>query len=208
VTRKHSLFTSPELFGLPADFDAKGEDLLETKCFIEDVEKKNPLADVTDVKSIEECNLKVKEVDLLNLGLARFHDEYIDQHAELAWRKTGEGYEIDWRGELLNEAVNIIQDGEQWTAVHKKGKREEWAKTCSSPEEALKAGEQYLKKNAGHIHGQFKKATAHGNLPATPVQKDVIRVAYKGRINPDPLTKDQARNLISAYYSDKRKGLV
>lgn len=201
ITRKHSLFTSPELFGLPADFDAKGQDLLEAKRFVEGIAAAHPLADVTDVKAIEDCQIRVTEVDLLG----RFHDEHIDRHASLAWRKTGDGYEIDWRGELLNEAVEIQKDGEKWKTFYRKGQREVWQKESATPEAALKAGEQYLKTNLAHIHSMNQRDTSWVNLPATNNQKLLVEGFY--RINTETLTKGQARDLISAYYSDKRKGL-
>jgi hypothetical protein len=202
ITRKHSLITSADLFGLPANFDAKGDDLLDAKRFLEDAAKANPLADLTDVKSIDECRIAVIEVDLLG----RFHDDVLDSTAALAWRKTGEGYEIDWAGELVYESVEVKKTDTGWSAAYKKGKNEHWKVEHATPEQALGAAEKFLYDKQRDIYAINKRNAYWTSQPATEqMRANILSCGFK--LNTDNLTKGQARDLMAAHYSDRRKGL-
>jgi ATP-dependent helicase IRC3 len=204
ITKKHSLITSPELLGLPVGFDAKGGDLLSLKQQVESVQAANPLANLEDIKNIEECKLRVAEVDLLG----NFHDEVLDNHTQLAWERTGEGYEISWNGPLLNEFVEVakVDDGELdgWAFRYKKGRRTDFEKKFPSAEAALKEAEGWLKKVQPTQWALGQKNYKDGSDPATPDQKRAVQ-AFGLRTNVDALTKGEARLILSHHYSKRRR---
>jgi superfamily II DNA or RNA helicase len=204
ITKKHSLITSPELLGLPVGFDAKGGDLLSLKQQVESVQAANPLANLEDIKDIEECKLRVAEVDLLG----NFHDEVLDNHTQLAWERTGEGYEISWNGPLLNEFVEVakVDDGELdgWAFRYKKGRRTDFEKKFPSAEAALKEAEGWLKKVQPTQWALGQKNYKDGSDPATPDQKRAVQ-AFGLRTNVDALTKGEARLILSHHYSKRRR---
>lgn len=199
ITKRHSLFTSPELFGLPVGYDAKGGDLLEQKVAIEELGKANPLVDLTDMKSIEDCQIQVSEVDLLG----DFHDDTLDKHASLTWQRTGEGYEISWSG-LLNEFLVVRPEGDSWITEYKKGQRPVWQRNFATPQEALQHGETWLDRNQGSIHSQHRKDYANKDRPASENQINWLKA--KGvKTNYGNLTNQQARLLLQKHYGSKRK---
>jgi ATP-dependent helicase IRC3 len=200
ITKKHSLITSPELLGLPVGFDAKGGDLLSLKQQVESVQAANPLANLEDIKNIDECKLRVAEVDLLG----NFHDEVLDQHTRLAWERTGEGYEISWNGPLLNEFVEVAPDNGQWAFRYKKGRRLDFEKKFPTAEAALKDAEGWLKKVQPTQWALGQKNFKDGGEPATPDQKRAVQ-AFGLRTNVEALTKGEARLILSHHYSKRRR---
>jgi superfamily II DNA or RNA helicase len=203
ITRRHSLITSPELLGLPVKFDAKGGDLLEAKTNIEEAQASTPLADLSDIKSVDDIQLRVKEVDLLG----QFHDETIDNHATMAWRKTGEGYELTWRGDLLSEAMEIVKTDTGWVAAHKrnlKSNRTAWEKKASTAKEALEAAEKYIAKNYGWVRNMLKTDSDWRNQPATHTQISNLK-SFRCKVNFDTLSKGDATNLLAYYWAERAK---
>ena len=199
VTRRHSLFTSPELLGLPADFDAKGDDLMDLNQQFEAVQAKNPLADLSDIKSLDDIKLKVAEVDLLST----FHDENIDNHSHLAWHRTGEGYQIQWRGELVNERMQIVERGEnQWQAAYHKGKITQWSGDATNARDAFGKAEEYLRAKLAPLYLVYRRDASWRSLPATDLQKQTI-ARFGVAVNTANLTKGDANNLISKLYAQK-----
>jgi ATP-dependent helicase IRC3 len=205
VTRKHSLISAPELLGLPVLFDAKGEDLLDTKVKIEEAAKANPLADLEDVKSLDDIQLRVEEVDLLG----RFHDEVIDNHAALAWQKTGEGYELNWRGDLLNESLEVVNRGGEWVAQYKKdarGERTAWQTKAQTANEAIAKAEAFIREDPKikWVYPTMRKDASWRQKPASDFQKDSLqKMGYK--INVNNLTAGEAKNLISLFYTQAQR---
>jgi superfamily II DNA or RNA helicase len=204
LTRKHSLITAPELLGLPIEFNAKGEDLLDAKVKLEKAEEDNPLLDLSHVQSLDDIQIQVEEVDLLG----SFHDPLIDQFAQLSWRKTGEGFTLEWRGELLNERLDVVQqkDG-SWEARHygdARGTRTKWKSSCATDLEAVKQAESYLQKNQNGAHTILKKNVPWKAAPATNFQKDNLqKLGYK--LNWDKLTRGEAANIIQLYHAKKER---
>jgi superfamily II DNA or RNA helicase len=201
VTRKHSLISAPELLGLPVSFDAKGDDLLETKVKLEDAAQANPLANLEDIKSIDDVQLRVEEVDLLG----QFHDDAIDNHAALAWRKTGEGYELAWRGDILNECMEIVKKDIGWEIRYKKDARAQkanWQDQANSPAEAIKKAEDYIKKEKNWVHQMMRQNRPWREQPASDHQKQHLqKMGYN--LNFDNLSRGEADNLIKLYWSKK-----
>lgn len=199
VTRKHSLISAPELLGLPVSFDAKGGDLLDTKVKLEEAAQANPLAVLDDVKSLDDIQLRVEEVDLLG----QFHDDAIDNHAALAWRKTGEGYELGWRGDLLNERMDIAKTEAGWEVRHHKDARSpkaHWKDIAPSATEALKKAEDYIKQKMNWVHQLMRKDRSWRDQPASEHQKQNLqKMGYK--INVDKISRGEADNLIKLYWS-------
>lgn len=200
-TRKHSLITAPELLGLPVGFDAKGGDLLDLKEQVEATQQQFPLADLTDVKDIEDCQLRVQEVDLLG----NFHDPVLDSVGQLHWEKTGEGYEISWRGQLLNEFMRVAPgyDG-QWKATLLKGPRpyKEW--TYPDSHTAIKEAEKWLRKEKPAAWSLNRKDYADAGYPATNDQKRLV-AAFGLKLSVDNLTKGEARMLLAHHYAEVRR---
>ncbi len=202
VTRKHSLITSPELLGLPMGFDAKGGDLLEAKEKVEATQAAHPLADLTDVKDLDDCQLRVAEVDLLG----NFHDEVLDQSStKLAWERTGEGYEISWRGQLLNEFAKVVQreDG-QWAFRHEKGRRIDHEKTFPTPEAAIAGAEQWLHKNKPSAWSLNQKRASDADQPVPPDMAKQIQ-SFGLRASAANMTKGEARLILQHHYSKQRR---
>jgi hypothetical protein len=165
------------------------------------VQAANPLANLEDIKDIEECKLRVAEVDLLG----NFHDEVLDNHTQLAWERTGEGYEISWNGPLLNEFVEVAKvDDDGWAFRYKKGRRTDFEKKFPSAEAALKEAEGWLKKVQPTQWALGQKNYKDGSDPATPDQKRAVQ-AFGLRTNVDALTKGEARLILSHHYSKRRR---
>jgi ATP-dependent helicase IRC3 len=201
LTKKHSLFTSPELLGLPVGFDAKGQDLLEAKKKVEETQAAFPLADLTDIKSLDDCKLRVAEVDLLS----NFHDDVLDNHGKLVWERTGEGYEISWRGQLLNEFASVTQDGDgAWHFQHKKGRRPEFDKAFPTPEAAIQAAEKWLYHNKPSTYGLNVKHSKDGQEPASADQKRAVQ-AFGLKSGVDKMTKAEARLILAHHYAKQRR---
>jgi ATP-dependent helicase IRC3 len=201
VTRKHSLMTSPELLGLPMNFDAKGGDLLEAKEKLEATQAAFPLANLDDIKSLDDCKLRVAEVDLLG----NFHDEVLDQpHTKLSWERTGEGYEINWKGQLLNEFAQVVQEDGQWKFKHNKGRRTEFQQNHPTPEAALRAAERWVEKNKPSAWALNQKHVKDGHEPASKSQIDMIQ-AFGLRTNAANLTRGDARLILQHHYAKQRR---
>lgn len=202
VTKKHSLITSPELLGLPMGFDAKGGDLLQAKEKLEETQAAFPLADLSDVKDLDDCQLRVAEVDLLG----NFHDEVLDQpNTKLTWERIGEGYEINWRGQLLNEFAKVVKDQDgQWAFRFEKGRRVDFEKKYPNPEAAIQAAETWLYKNKPSAWSLNQKRDSDANQPANPDQIRHIQ-GFGLKASAKNMTKGEARLLLQHYYAKQRR---
>jgi superfamily II DNA/RNA helicase len=198
VTKKHSLFTSPELFGLPVGFDAKGGDVLAAKQQIEKLAEDNSMVNLADAKSIDECKLRVSEVDLLE----SFHDDVVEKHTALAWVRTGEGYEISWSGLLLNEFLSVSPGKEGWKVEYKQGKKTKWEATLPDAKSGLARAESWLKQNHRSVFTRSQRTTSTN--PASQNMKDMVASAYPG-LNVQNLTYAQGTALLGKKYHESRK---
>jgi ATP-dependent helicase IRC3 len=198
VTRKHSLISAPELLGLPVNFDAKGDDLLNTKVKLEEVAVANPLADLSAVQSIDDIQLRVEEVDLLG----QFHDDTIDHFAQLSWRKTGEGYALEWK-DIIGQCMEVAKTDLGWEARYRKdakGERVNWREQATTPQEAIQKAEDKIRKDMNWVHQMLRKERPWRNLPATDHQiQNLKKMGYS--LNFDKLTRGEAKNLIHLYYN-------
>lgn len=85
---KHSLNTIPTLFGLNAQFDAKGRDVLEQVEEIEKLQAEQPRLDLKSLADIEAIRHHVANVDLLEEPVV---PPVVRQHSRFEWLQTSRG---------------------------------------------------------------------------------------------------------------------
>ena len=105
VTRRHSLITAPELFGLPAGFDGKGDDLLNVSKKIDKAKEDNPGVQTSDLRSLDELQMRIQEIDIWTTAIK---NEVADNHGKLTWIADGDTFRMNmYRAE--NNSVETVQ---------------------------------------------------------------------------------------------------
>jgi len=88
VSGRHSLQTTPTLFGLRADFDLEGESVVSTARQVEQMQATQPGLDLKACKDIKECQHMVTQVDLLRPPVV---PEEARQYSRYSWMKVADG---------------------------------------------------------------------------------------------------------------------
>lgn len=86
VTRRHSLLTAPELFGLPAGFDGKGDDLLNVAKKVDAVKEDHPNIQTSDLRSLDELQMRVEQIDIWT---SQVQSQLTSEHAKMTWLQDG-----------------------------------------------------------------------------------------------------------------------
>ena len=144
VTRRHSLVTAADLFGLPIGFDAKGEDLEQLAAKVDELRAENPHLNFDTCKSIEDIELKVETVDLFALEPA----DIVKEAAKLNWVQSGEDtFHFLYQGQDWNENIELRRDQlgrwDAWLTVGFKNP-ERLFHGAPDTESALRRAEQWI----------------------------------------------------------------
>lgn len=104
VTRRHSLVTSTDLFGLPAGFNPNGQDLERLATRVEQIKAENPFLRVDNFKDIDDLEMHVESVDLFAMEPA----EEVRQMAKLNWLQLDQGcFQFHYRGQEWAEHLEL-----------------------------------------------------------------------------------------------------
>ena len=96
-TSKLSLVTVPSLLGLPANLDLKGKSVTKAKEQFERVAKEFPTADLSGVLSLSKLDSIAENISLFQVH----YPPEIAKLSELAWRKSGDGYMLAIKRDLI-----------------------------------------------------------------------------------------------------------
>jgi superfamily II DNA or RNA helicase len=169
VTRRHSLITAPELFGLPPGFDAKGDDLVKITKKVEEAQAEG--INTSELESLDDLRIRAVEVDLWT-GV--YNTDEVQAHASMNWmRDNPTTYTLPIRPqadvpEMLRVAQNLIG---QWRADHVVGyKCSQHIATGSTLKQALQAAEAWLTKERAENVGFLDRNAAWRRRPPTSGQ--------------------------------------
>jgi hypothetical protein len=127
ICGRHSLITTPRLFGLRADFNPKGRDVLEQSEEIQKLQEEHPgldLQDATDLDAIHKKLDKLKtSLHAMDLLAPPHIPEELRKLSKFVWLKDGEGsYHLGlMSGEMVSARENTL--GQYEIFKHNKGVR-------------------------------------------------------------------------------------
>jgi superfamily II DNA or RNA helicase len=149
VTRRHSLVTMPDLFGLPVNFDVQGDDILNVVKKVEEIKAKLPSMSLEGANSLNDIKVRAEEVDLFATAANHLYNDEVKKHAKLFWACEGDDhYSITWRGDFNDERVDLRQNllG-HWEASHTDFKAKQLGDSFLDLPSAFVEGERWLKNN-------------------------------------------------------------
>lgn len=103
---KHSLTTISTLLGLPKDLDLKGEKYTVAKNKLDRIAREFPSANVHDIKSLDQLKSIAENISLFQVN----YPPEVSKLSELAWRKSGDGYMLAVKRDLLTLAQDLRGD--------------------------------------------------------------------------------------------------
>lgn len=214
VTSKHSLMTTPTLFGLPIDYDAGGKDLSEEVEAIEQMKIDHPMLDTASARSLDELQSRATEVDLFGPFKA---DEIVD-HSTLAWMKVGEEYQISYIGpNSFQETMKIKPNNfGGFDILTNEFDQDHMVKPpVHDIESAFQSAESFIRENRKLQANTLKRDAGWRTKPATAAQGGLVDKlgAYLKvpAIDKGTLKMGQASDLIALYrqkVADQQKGIV
>ena len=107
-TSKHSLVTMPSLLGLPANLDLKGKSVIKAKEQFERVAKEFPSADLSGVLSLSKLDSIAENISLFQVS----YPPEISKLSELGWRKSGDGYMLAVKRDLITITKDLRDEYE------------------------------------------------------------------------------------------------
>ena len=193
-SRQHQLSSLPSLFGLPADFELKGDSVTETLETIEDLAKQYPFLPLHTAASIQDVHKLIEKFDILkNTQL----DSNVSSYSRFTWVKSTEGYSLFLKSEDKSK-INITEDllGKFEVSILQNGLRgSSRIMTCDTLEQAFHAGDNYLAENYQDKLILYKQDAKWRDYLASDKQKQLM--TKLGVLFPGDITKGQASLLIS-----------
>jgi len=200
-TTKHSLVTTPSLFGLPCKFDAKGEDILKTAKTYNDKIQKAGINIPSTIESMGELNTYLEAVNILKrtqisdeiAGVTSFswvkvrEDTYMlnyDKGSHLSVQADALGYfevKNHWLDNYMPQSENIFKEHSLDFAIRK---ADIWVKRTNP--DAVRLVDTNMK---------WRK------VPATNKQMDLIRKLRIQIPSNHEVTKGEAQILISQHFN-------
>jgi len=185
VTSKHSLATSPVLYGLPPGVMAQGRQLEDVARFIEDVMEEFPSLDIHSYGHItlDELRARVKTIDLWQLPDLGAHG----QGLRLKWVRTGpEAFRLQYPWEDATETlivgVDLLGRFEVATSYRQKlgnGTIETTANIIAagmdSANEALRSAERFMINHRTSVFRMKDSSASWRNKPASEKQIQLLR---------------------------------
>lgn len=197
VTRRHSLVTSADLFGLPAGFNAKGEDLESLATRVDEIREQHPHINFDSMPDLDAIEMRVQAVDLLALEPS----EAVRQLAQLNWvQSSQDNFHLMYPGEDWNEHLELRQNllG-QWDCYLTRGLKnpEKLGRTNPDLESAFKTAERWM---FTERHEAYQKARQNAPWRKNPAIQGSIRYAKNLGIDIDfrKVNQGQLSDLINA----------
>jgi superfamily II DNA or RNA helicase len=194
IARKHSLITSAELVGLPANFDAKGQNLLDAAKKLEEAKESHPSLNTEDIRSLEELDVQMQEVDLWQSHTL----PEILEHSTLSWRKSSAGeYVVTLQSDNhKQERMVISQTPNGWKGeLDKYGQRTVLVNEVPSLEQAFQESESWAKRMRSYSVRFVDRNAGWRKQLATDGQKMAL-AQMKVPANFKTITKGEATDLI------------
>jgi superfamily II DNA or RNA helicase len=194
VTRRHSLLTASDLFGLPAGFDGKGEDLLNVAKKIDKAKEANPQLQTHDLRSLDELDMRVQEIDIWTAAITSEVS-----NGMLSWVKDGDLYRLPLARADKREQVQIFQDAlGQWRVqVHSDS---EAVSIASSPkiEDAFRSAENWVAINRqADAKLSNKQASWRADPPSASQTEFARKLKVPEHVIQSAKTKGDMANLIN-----------
>lgn len=208
VTRKHSLISAPELFGLPADFDLEGGDAIDACYQIEELKKQHKSLNANTAKSLKELQTQAEEIDLLEAAQQR-----INQTAQLTWVRGNE--------QVYYLAFANVQNGKHEWLELRRTPSNKWmpvrtdmqrppvpvGSAYDTIEEGLAAAEAWLKAHNPESYRVKSISSSWRNEPATQNQRNMLSHLGFGDTF-DDLTKGKASIMIDVLMRQHRRNVL
>lgn len=205
MTRRHSLVTVPELFGLPPRFNTEGFDLLHTVQKVEEAKAKHDQVDFSGIESIADLNTRIKEVNIwTNVDCAN-----IREFSQFAWIRDGDDkYRLPYpvpNPEWEREHLEIQEDAlGQWAVTLLQGQRRVSLFAGLELQSAIVQAEDWLRQKRPRAVSCVNRDAKWRSDPMTPAQRAVImRLNLPMDIN--SISKGQASMIISRYFENKSR---
>ena len=211
VTTRHSLVTLPTLFGLPAEYDAKGRDVVDEVEKVAELKKKNPLLDTSTARSLDDLELRATEVDLFGA----FKLPEITDHSELSWMKVEEAFQIRYEGGPLaaEETMRVEpNDFGGWdVTVEEFGQKHKVLPSQADVASAFSAAEAWMKQHRAPSLPNLMRTAKWRNKPMSEGQRKFLN-SLQDQINlphldTSKLNAGQGSDLIE-YYKQKIRGRI
>lgn len=203
VTRRHSLVTIPDLFGLPAGFDMKGGDVLNTVKRVEEIKKEVPWVQIDEnVGSLDELEVRAMEVDLWDPAKLQVQDA----SASFNWLKDGDdtfrlSYPVEDGDAKENERLEIRRNtlGQWDISTVRDGKRPVGLSTgMRELSDAFRAAESWFRCNRHKATRLVSKAEPWRQEAPTDAQMRLLRRLLPGMsFDESKLTRGQVTDMIS-----------
>jgi ATP-dependent helicase IRC3 len=206
VTLRHSLVTLPDLFGLPAGFDAQGDDILNVVKRAEDMKKATPQLSMEGAKNLDDLKMRAEEVDLFATAANLLYNDEVKKHAKLLWMCEGEDhYSMRFSGEFRTESVDLKQNllG-QWEISHNEFKPTPIG-DAGLPDlpTAFAAAEDWIRQNRPDVVRLKSQNARWRKDPASDGQLNFLR-GHGIKVD-QQITKGQANDLIEAFKMRHRR---
>ena len=200
VCAANSLMTTPALFGLQAEFDAEGEDIVETFGRMSNLAMANE--HVLDALSVNEAEkISSKEFDPFSVAPPPDH---IQAMSDLRWRQCGQDH---YRSDMA-KGTGYLEIKQDIIGA--------WEVSCIVPDQAptpvrrrndlnlaFQSADSFIRENySEHIPLMTRMAKWHSD-PATDAQKGMLS-KFHIPVPPD-MTKREASDAISNHFNALKK---
>lgn len=162
-SKKHSLVTLPSLFGLSPRMDMKGRSVLDIAREIEEIKKKNPVIDLSQVEDVTQLKAYAESVDLFKVNFA----PEVVALSEFQWHKTGDNaYVLLLKDDESLVAIKNLLDRWRLVGSIKGGKID---KELNSFEDAIREGDYQVEIQGGRsvVAGVKRSAAWHAEKPTS-----------------------------------------
>jgi len=199
-----SLMTVPSLFGMDADFDAEGEDIVQVQRQVEELFEENP--SVIKATSLVDAQKMVSEhVDLLSSGV---EDDVISEASRFMWRKVGDSYILRMKDDRV---MTIGQDaiGKHLITLHSGGESK-IVRTRPDLMGAISAADNYIADRFPDAPVLLSRDAVWRTHPMSPGQVTLfgkLRMQIpRGRDGAITMTKGEASDLIDKKFLSMKRG--
>jgi ATP-dependent helicase IRC3 len=205
ISRKHSLMGSPELFGLPANFDVAGLPLDEVAEKVERAKKEHPALDLSEARSMKDIEALIEQVDLW--AQANAADPVVESNANMLWVKHDDKflrmeYPVD---EFTKESIELKKNTlGKWDVFLKDSNsvRALSPKPIDDMAAAIRSAEDWVTQYRPKVAKLKQRNAPWLQAEATPAQVSYlmklgapINVGADGK-PAQPITKGQAHTMI------------
>ena len=219
VSRRHSLVSLGDLFGLPATFDLKGAGALDTAALVERLQAENPDAVITG-STIEAVRKAITELDLWKVresaavtqfaALLWIEDNATKYHLPLPQRAPaadGEPGALDPNAAAPAERVEL-REGMLggWAIVHVVGTERREIGIADTLQDAFTKGERWVENVRPDVaRMKSREATWLGRKP-TNKQRQLLKKLKSPIWNKPDMTRGEASALIDQVFARKPGG--